>query len=201
MVSRIELTPGADRTPRTGTRFRDRLGLMNTEGPLLRHHGGVPGHPSGTSCGSQRPDSSSCSASRLEPAAGGEESTTGARRVVAHVRATSPYETARVEVIDPSSLELEDLGKLPILRKDRMMEHWDEIVTDARLSSATSGAEIGIDVSIRPGFLRGPGLSRRESRHHQPCQFIRASRQRCQTQQVQRSAEFGRRVHQSSSEG
>ena len=58
----------------------------------------------------------------------------GLRRVVAHARTTSPYYAARLDAVDALGLELENLSSLPILTKDLVMQHWDDIVTDPRLS-------------------------------------------------------------------
>jgi phenylacetate-coenzyme A ligase PaaK-like adenylate-forming protein len=59
------------------------------------------------------------------------------RALVAHAQARSPWHARRLQGIDAERLREADLGTLPVMTKDDLMEHFDEIVTDP-VSTATS---------------------------------------------------------------
>jgi phenylacetate-CoA ligase len=51
------------------------------------------------------------------------------RLLLAHAKEHSRYYAERLRNIDPSTFELEDLRRLPVLHKTEMMEHFDDIAT------------------------------------------------------------------------
>src|SRR5262245_45305658 len=62
--------------------------------------------------------------------------TAGLRRLLRSALTSSRWHAGRLAGIDPDRVELEDLVRLPTMRKDDLMEHFDEIVTDRRLTRA-----------------------------------------------------------------
>src|SRR4029453_2524887 len=58
----------------------------------------------------------------------------GLRALVAHARARSPWHGHRLAGLDPDRLRETDLRTLPVMTKDDLMEHFDEVVTDRRLT-------------------------------------------------------------------
>jgi phenylacetate-coenzyme A ligase PaaK-like adenylate-forming protein len=56
------------------------------------------------------------------------------RRLLAHALEGSPFHARRLRAIDPATFELGDLATLPVMTKGDMMESFDEVVTDRRLS-------------------------------------------------------------------
>ncbi|MFN8642348.1 MAG: phenylacetate--CoA ligase family protein [Candidatus Binatia bacterium] len=56
------------------------------------------------------------------------------RELVAHARARSPWHRRRLAAVDVDRLDAGDLGALPVMTKDDLMDHFDEIVTDPRLT-------------------------------------------------------------------
>jgi phenylacetate-coenzyme A ligase PaaK-like adenylate-forming protein len=56
------------------------------------------------------------------------------RRLVAHAQARSVWHRQRLSAVDPEHLHSTDLGALPVMNKNDLMEHFDAIVTDPRLS-------------------------------------------------------------------
>jgi hypothetical protein len=46
----------------------------------------------------------------------------------------SPFHAARLAGIGPARFELADLARLQVMTKAQMMEHFDEVVTDRRLT-------------------------------------------------------------------
>src|SRR5262249_59721752 len=56
------------------------------------------------------------------------------RALLAHCLVHSPYHARRLTGIDPTGFELSDLARLPIMTKAEMMEEFDGVVTDRRLS-------------------------------------------------------------------
>ena len=56
------------------------------------------------------------------------------RRIVAHAQAHAPWHARRLQGIDAARLTEADLGRLPVMTKDDLMENFDEIVTDRRLT-------------------------------------------------------------------
>jgi phenylacetate-coenzyme A ligase PaaK-like adenylate-forming protein len=58
----------------------------------------------------------------------------GLRALVAHAKARSPWHGRRLAAVDAARLREADLAALPVMTKDDLMEHFDEIVTDPRLT-------------------------------------------------------------------
>jgi phenylacetate-CoA ligase len=56
------------------------------------------------------------------------------RALLARAIDRSPFHAARLAGIDPARFELADLARLPVMTKERMMERFDEVVTDPRLT-------------------------------------------------------------------
>jgi phenylacetate-coenzyme A ligase PaaK-like adenylate-forming protein len=56
------------------------------------------------------------------------------RSIVAHARARSPWHRGRLAAVEVGSLTEEGLRALPTMTKDDLMNHFDEIVTDSRLT-------------------------------------------------------------------
>jgi len=60
--------------------------------------------------------------------------TAALRRLLRTTLGSSPWHAARLAGIDPDRFELGDLARLPTMTKDDLMEHFEGIVTDRRLS-------------------------------------------------------------------
>ena len=58
-----------------------------------------------------------------------EFQTTRLRNILEIANNKSPYYRKFLEGIDINSFELNDLSKLPVLKKDTVMDNWDSIVT------------------------------------------------------------------------
>ncbi|MGY1704190.1 phenylacetate--CoA ligase family protein [Geodermatophilus sp. SYSU D00697] len=56
------------------------------------------------------------------------------RRLVRVARDLSPWHRKRLAGVDPDEVTEETLGELPVMTKDDLMAHFDEIVTDDRLT-------------------------------------------------------------------
>jgi phenylacetate-CoA ligase len=56
------------------------------------------------------------------------------RRLLGVAKATSPWHRRRLGHIDPDTFEEHDLAAIPVMTKHDLMEHFDEIVTDRRLT-------------------------------------------------------------------
>jgi phenylacetate-coenzyme A ligase PaaK-like adenylate-forming protein len=61
----------------------------------------------------------------------------GLRSLIAHAVARSPFHARRLAHVDPSTFELDDLTRLPIMTKAEMMAEFDDVLTDRRLSRQT----------------------------------------------------------------
>ena len=55
----------------------------------------------------------------------------------------SPFHARRLSGIDPSTFELADLARLPVMTKDEMMRQFDDVSTDRRLTLAVADGAIG----------------------------------------------------------
>jgi phenylacetate-coenzyme A ligase PaaK-like adenylate-forming protein len=64
------------------------------------------------------------------------------RETLAHAKANSPWHANRLARVDPSSFTEADLQALPVMTKTDVMSHWDEIVTDRRLTLANIAAKL-----------------------------------------------------------
>jgi phenylacetate-CoA ligase len=56
------------------------------------------------------------------------------RALLARAVDRSPFHAARLAGIDPARIELADLPRLPVMTKAQMMDRFDEVVTDRRLT-------------------------------------------------------------------
>jgi len=56
------------------------------------------------------------------------------RALLARAIERSPFHAARLRGIDPARFELTDLPRLPVMTKAQMMEHFDTVLTDPRLT-------------------------------------------------------------------
>jgi phenylacetate-coenzyme A ligase PaaK-like adenylate-forming protein len=56
------------------------------------------------------------------------------RAMIHHAKAHSPWHARRLRAVDPGRLSGDDLSMIPPMTKADLMENWDEIVTDRRLT-------------------------------------------------------------------
>jgi phenylacetate-CoA ligase len=56
------------------------------------------------------------------------------RKLLRRAISSSPFHARRLQGIDPETFELADLPKLPVMTKEEMMDRFDDVVTDRRLS-------------------------------------------------------------------
>jgi phenylacetate-coenzyme A ligase PaaK-like adenylate-forming protein len=75
------------------------------------------------------------------------------RALLRHVRTRSPWHARRLAALDADSATAADLTRLPPMTKADLMAHWDEIVTDPRLSLAR--CEDHLDRLSEPAYLEG----------------------------------------------
>ncbi|MEM8853056.1 MAG: phenylacetate--CoA ligase family protein [Pseudomonadota bacterium] len=71
-----------------------------------------------------------------------EEQQRGLAATLAFAKAKSPWHRERLRDIDPATFAMRDLGTLPAMTKADVMDHWDAIVTDPRLTLAKGNAHI-----------------------------------------------------------
>jgi phenylacetate-CoA ligase len=76
------------------------------------------------------------------------------RALLARAIGRSPFHAARLAGIDPARFELADLPRLPVTTKAQMMERFDEIVTDRRLTQDLAGRHIAASAA-EPALLLG----------------------------------------------
>jgi phenylacetate-coenzyme A ligase PaaK-like adenylate-forming protein len=67
----------------------------------------------------------------------------------------SPWHRRRLAGIDPDAVTGADLALLPRMTKADVMEHWDEIVTDRRLSLGLAEGHLDRVVAEGPAYLFG----------------------------------------------
>jgi phenylacetate-CoA ligase len=70
------------------------------------------------------------------------EQTRGLRALVATAQRDSPWHRERLAGTDAATLTLDDVSALPTMTKDDLMAHYDEIVTDRRLTRALVEAHL-----------------------------------------------------------
>jgi phenylacetate-CoA ligase len=73
------------------------------------------------------------------------------RRLVKVARDLSPWHRKRLAGLDLDNLDETMLAELPVMTKDEVMEHWDEIVTDDRLR--LDDAEAHLDGLVADAYL------------------------------------------------
>ena len=64
------------------------------------------------------------------------------RRLIAHAKERSPWHARRLRHVDEQALRADDLGALPRMSKGDLMDHFDEIVTDPRLTRSVVEAHL-----------------------------------------------------------
>ena len=76
------------------------------------------------------------------------------RALLARAIDRSPFHAARLAGIDPARFELADLPRLPVMTKAQMMERFDEVVTDRRLTRDLADRHIAASAA-EPALLLG----------------------------------------------
>ncbi len=76
------------------------------------------------------------------------------RALLARAVDRSPFHAARLAGIDPARFELADLPRLPVMTKAQMMERFDEVVTDRRLTRDLADRHIAASAA-EPALLLG----------------------------------------------
>jgi phenylacetate-CoA ligase len=76
------------------------------------------------------------------------------RTLLARAIDRSPFHAARLAGIDPARFDLADLSQLPIMTKAQMMDSFDDVVTDRRLTKDLVEAHIAASVA-EPALLLG----------------------------------------------
>lgn len=75
------------------------------------------------------------------------------RAVVRHAKVHSPWHGDRLAHVDPETLSGDDLTAVPPMTKTDLMTHWDEIVTDRRLSLAMASSHLDLLEAGTPAYL------------------------------------------------
>ena len=73
------------------------------------------------------------------------------RAIVAHARSHSPWHRARLEPVAPEGLTAAGLRALPVMTKQDLMDHFDAVVTDPRLTR--DGVEAHLDALTTDAYL------------------------------------------------
>jgi phenylacetate-CoA ligase len=76
------------------------------------------------------------------------------RALLARAIDGSPFHAARLAGIDPARFELADLPQLPVMTKAQMMERFDEVLTDRRLTRDLADRHIAASAA-EPALLLG----------------------------------------------
>src|SRR3954467_7319538 len=77
------------------------------------------------------------------------------RALLRAAKARSPWHAERIAGIDVDAVTGADLGAIPAMTKTDVMEHWDEIVTDRRLTLELAEAHLERVASDGPAYLLG----------------------------------------------
>ena len=75
------------------------------------------------------------------------------RTVVRSAKARSSWHARRLDHVDPDALGGGDLSALPPMTKADLMAHWDEIVTDRRLTLELANAHLASLATKGPAYL------------------------------------------------
>lgn len=78
----------------------------------------------------------------------------GLRRLLTHAIANSPFHAARLHGVRPDHFELDELPSLPVMTKAEMMDSFDDVVTDRRLTRASVEAHVAAMGDV-PEVLEG----------------------------------------------
>jgi phenylacetate-CoA ligase len=76
------------------------------------------------------------------------------RALLARAIDRSPFHAARLTGIDPARFELADLPQLPVMTKTQMMERFDEVITDRRVTRDLTEQHIAASTT-EPALLLG----------------------------------------------
>ncbi|HEY1324189.1 MAG TPA: hypothetical protein VGF32_28290 [Streptosporangiaceae bacterium] len=76
------------------------------------------------------------------------------RELLAYAAEHSPFHARRLRGVDPSRFELADLPRLPVMTKDQLMDSFDELTTDRRLTRGVVEAHLAASVT-EPSLLFG----------------------------------------------
>src|SRR3954467_13112778 len=77
------------------------------------------------------------------------------RALLRTAKARPPWDAERLAGIDVGAVPGADLAALPTMTKTDVMEHWDEIVTDRRLTLELAEAHLERVASEGPAYLLG----------------------------------------------
>ncbi|MCC7494275.1 MAG: phenylacetate--CoA ligase family protein [Fimbriimonadaceae bacterium] len=77
------------------------------------------------------------------------------RALVRTAKARSPWHARRLRHVDPDALRGDDLAAIPPMTKADLMAHWDEIVTDRRLTLDLAEAHLARVAEVGPAYLLG----------------------------------------------
>src|SRR3954468_2614113 len=77
------------------------------------------------------------------------------RALLQTAKARSPWHAKRLAGIDVDAVTGADLAAIPTMTKTDVMEHWDEIVTDRRLTLELAEAHLERVASEGPAYLLG----------------------------------------------
>src|SRR4051794_18671449 len=77
------------------------------------------------------------------------------RALLRTAKARSPWHARRLAGVDVEAVKGADLTAIPTMTKTDVMEHWDEIVTDRRLTLELAEAHLERVASRGPAYLLG----------------------------------------------
>src|SRR4051794_22297471 len=77
------------------------------------------------------------------------------RALLRTAKARSPWHAERLAGVDVDAVTGADLAAIPTMTKTEVMEHWDEIVTDRRLTLELAEAHLERVASDGPAYLLG----------------------------------------------
>src|ERR1700759_2645162 len=77
------------------------------------------------------------------------------RALLRTAKARSPWHAERLAGIDLDAVTGSDLAAIPTMTKTDVMEHWDEIVTDRRLTLELAEAHLERVAADGPAYLLG----------------------------------------------
>jgi phenylacetate-coenzyme A ligase PaaK-like adenylate-forming protein len=77
------------------------------------------------------------------------------RALLRTAKAQSPWHAERLATVDVDAVTGADLAAIPTMTKTDVMEHWDEIVTDGRLTLELAEAHLERVASEGPAYLLG----------------------------------------------
>jgi phenylacetate-coenzyme A ligase PaaK-like adenylate-forming protein len=75
------------------------------------------------------------------------------RALIRHAKACSPWHADRLAHVDPDTLDGRDLSEIPTMTKSDLMDNWDEIVTDRRVTLKMATDHLARCATEGHGFL------------------------------------------------